>query len=101
MTWKNATPHALHGMTASDAYGAALDYMSAVIKQQNQQSVRRRIAGKSYKPPAKLDTFRKDSHWRDQPMGDKQRRFLIELKVGMGFAFFGYSHFACNVEKHM
>lgn len=82
MQWSNATKTAVHGMTALDAYGAALDYMTGLIKQHNRRAVIAWTTGRGGKTaPAKLDTFKKDAKWRMQRMGNKQFGFLKKLGV--------------------
>ena len=82
MTWANAVPSAVKGMTTADAYGAALDYMAALVRQHQQRAISAWRQGHQFaKPPAQLATFTKDAAWRRHPMGIKQEALLTKLKV--------------------
>jgi hypothetical protein len=88
-TWSNVAPAARHGMTESDAYGKALDYMQSLVRQQQAQAVsnftprwRRYGAGKgkpAYFP--EVETLSKNASWRTKPASDSQLSMLKEMGV--------------------
>jgi hypothetical protein len=87
-TWSTVAPSARFGMTESDAYGKALDYIQSLVRQQQAQAVRcnkprwQRYGGRgkaAYFP--KVETFYKNAPWRKKPASDSQIKMLQQLQV--------------------
>ncbi|WIA11758.1 hypothetical protein OEZ85_011853 [Tetradesmus obliquus] len=89
-SWTNAAPSAVRGMTESDAYGKALDFMQSLVRQQRAQQGRSTQAsfkrsGEKGKPAfmgvPKVETFSKDAPWRKKPASNRQLEMLKQMQV--------------------
>jgi hypothetical protein len=107
-TWRNVAPSARHGMTESDAYGKAVDFMQSLVRQQQAQAVRNPVPrwkryGSGKGKPAyfpKVETFSRDAPWRKNTATDSQLKTLERLGVSVDCSSGGSSSM-CVFKQHV
>jgi hypothetical protein len=88
--WRNVAPSARHGMTESDAYGKAVDFMQSLVRQQQAQAVKQwrwqSSAGskkgklkRAYVP--RVEVFSKTAPWRLLAATEQQLGMLERMQV--------------------